>query len=69
MGVVERYNALPAFSRRTHRPALMRSDERAMTDKQNHPQWPESWLIPDWPAVPGVHAVCTTREGGVSQEP
>lgn len=63
----------PLFSRLIHRPALMRSDQRAMTDKQNHPEctetWPESWLIPDWPAVPGVHAVCTSREGGVSQEP
>ena len=63
----------PLFSRLIHRPALMRSDQRAMTDKQNHPEcteaWPESWLIPDWPPVPGVHAVCTSREGGVSQEP
>jgi hypothetical protein len=23
-------------------------------------------LVPDWPAPPGVHALCTTREGGVS---
>jgi len=27
------------------------------------------WLIPDWPAPPGVHAVCTTRAGGVSAAP
>jgi YfiH family protein len=27
------------------------------------------WLIPDWPAPAGVHAVCTTRRGGVSQLP
>lgn len=33
------------------------------------PAWPASWLVPDWPAPPGVHAVCTTREGGVSQAP
>lgn len=31
--------------------------------------WPASWLVPDWPAPPGVHAVCTAREGGVSQSP
>ena len=31
--------------------------------------WPSSWLTPDWPAPPGVHAVCTSREGGVSQAP
>jgi YfiH family protein len=24
------------------------------------------WLLPDWPAPAGVHAVCTTRAGGVS---
>jgi YfiH family protein len=24
------------------------------------------WLIPDWPTPPGVHALCTTRAGGVS---
>ncbi|MDR3064922.1 MAG: polyphenol oxidase family protein [Comamonas sp.] len=30
---------------------------------------PDSWLIPEWPAVPGVHALCTSREGGVSREP
>ena len=25
------------------------------------------WLVPDWPAPPNVRAVCTTRDGGVSQ--
>lgn len=30
---------------------------------------PATWLIPDWPAPPGVHALCTSREGGVSQAP
>ncbi|CAB5707663.1 Laccase domain protein yfiH [Delftia tsuruhatensis] len=30
---------------------------------------PESWLVPDWPAPPGVHALCTSREGGVSRAP
>jgi YfiH family protein len=24
------------------------------------------WLLPDWPAPPGVRALCTTRAGGVS---
>lgn len=28
---------------------------------------PDDWLIPDWPAAPGVHALCTTRSGGVSR--
>ena len=27
------------------------------------------WLVPDWPAPPGVHALCTTRAGGVSHAP
>jgi YfiH family protein len=27
---------------------------------------PRDWLVPDWPAPRGVHAVCTTRAGGVS---
>jgi YfiH family protein len=27
------------------------------------------WLTPDWPAPLGVHAVCTTRAGGVSGAP
>ncbi len=27
------------------------------------------WLIPDWPAPPGVRAVCTTRHGGGSVAP
>jgi YfiH family protein len=30
---------------------------------------PADWLIPDWPAPPGVHALCTTRTGGVSAAP
>ncbi|WP_342617758.1 peptidoglycan editing factor PgeF [Rhodoferax sp. GW822-FHT02A01] len=25
------------------------------------------WLVPDWPAPPHVRAVCTTRQGGVSE--
>lgn len=33
------------------------------------PSWPKSWLVPDWPAIAGVHALCTSREGGVSHEP
>lgn len=27
------------------------------------------WLVPDWPAPPGVHAVFTTRAGGTSSAP
>jgi copper oxidase (laccase) domain-containing protein len=27
------------------------------------------WLVPDWPAPPGVFALCTTRAGGVSRPP
>ncbi|MEP6823899.1 MAG: peptidoglycan editing factor PgeF [Ramlibacter sp.] len=30
---------------------------------------PAGWLAPQWPAPPHVHAVCTTRAGGVSQPP
>lgn len=30
---------------------------------------PADWLVPDWPAPPGVHALCTTRAGGVSGAP
>ncbi|VTU16657.1 Laccase domain protein YfiH [Variovorax sp. SRS16] len=30
---------------------------------------PAGWLRPDWPAPPGVHALCTTRQGGVSGGP
>lgn len=29
----------------------------------------DAWHVPDWPAPAGVHAVCTTRAGGVSQAP
>jgi YfiH family protein len=28
---------------------------------------PEDWIVPDWPAPPGVYAITTTRQGGVSQ--
>lgn len=27
------------------------------------------WIAADWPAPPGVHAGCTTRQGGVSDAP
>ncbi|MDA8457403.1 polyphenol oxidase family protein [Acidovorax sp. GBBC 3334] len=30
---------------------------------------PTDWLRPDWPAPAHVHALCTTRSGGVSQGP
>lgn len=33
------------------------------------PQLDPDWLVPDWPAPPGVRAVCTTRAGGVSLPP
>lgn len=28
-----------------------------------------NWIVPDWPAPPGVHALVTTRAGGVSAGP
>jgi len=28
---------------------------------------PEDWVVPDWPAPPGVRAFVTTRAGGVSE--
>jgi hypothetical protein len=31
--------------------------------------WPADWIVPDWPAPAGVHAVFTTRTGGVSAPP
>ncbi len=27
------------------------------------------WIVPDWPAPAGVHALCTTRAGGASAAP
>lgn len=30
---------------------------------------PADWLVPDWPTPAGVHALCTTRAGGVSVPP
>jgi YfiH family protein len=30
---------------------------------------PPDWIIPDWPAPPGVRALITTRSGGVSRGP
>ncbi len=30
---------------------------------------PADWLVPDWPVPAGVHALCTTRTGGVSTAP
>jgi polyphenol oxidase len=29
----------------------------------------QHWLTPDWPAPPGVRALCSTRSGGVSPAP
>jgi len=31
--------------------------------------FPAGWIVPDWPAPPGVRAVCTTRAGGQSSAP
>ncbi len=31
--------------------------------------WHPEWLIPQWPAPIGVHAVCSTRAGGCSRTP
>jgi YfiH family protein len=28
---------------------------------------PQDWIVPDWPAPPGVRALITTRRGGVSR--
>jgi YfiH family protein len=30
------------------------------------PGIPRDWIVPDWPAPPAVHALCTTRAGGAS---
>ncbi|RZJ15353.1 MAG: peptidoglycan editing factor PgeF [Acidovorax sp.] len=30
---------------------------------------PADWLVPDWPLPAGVHALCSTRAGGVSLPP
>ncbi len=30
---------------------------------------PPDWIIPQWPAPPGVRSLCTTRIGGVSRGP
>lgn len=32
-------------------------------------RFPPDWLRPDWPAPAHVHALCTTRSGGVSTAP
>jgi YfiH family protein len=32
------------------------------------PKLEPDWIVPDWPAPPGVRALCTTRAGGESQE-
>ncbi|MBV7454777.1 laccase domain-containing protein [Acidovorax sp. sif1233] len=39
-----------------------------MTLRTHSPQATD-WLVPDWPLPPGVHALCTTRAGGVSLPP
>lgn len=54
------------FKKRSHRHVLTMKSER-LTDRMLnlHPDW----LIPDWPAPPGVHAVFTSRAGGISPAP
>lgn len=37
-------------------------------DAMTH-RMPHDWLQPDWPAPAHVHALCTTRNGGVSAPP
>lgn len=36
-----------------------------MTSHTLHPDW----IVPDWPAPPGVRALCSTRQGGHSRAP
>lgn len=36
---------------------------------KNDAPLPFAWLQPDWPAIAGVHAIFTTRAGGVSVSP
>ena len=31
--------------------------------------FPAGWIVPDWPAPPGVKAACSTRSGGESPAP
>lgn len=33
------------------------------------PNASDAWILPNWPAPTTVHAMCTTRKGGVSQGP
>lgn len=35
----------------------------------NRPGWHPDWLVPQWPVPGSVHAVFTTRHGGVSRAP
>jgi len=46
---------------------MMLSDNTPNSYRQ--PSWPADWIIPDWPAPPGVRAVCPSRNGGVSLPP
>jgi YfiH family protein len=34
-----------------------------------HRAWDAQWIVPDWPAPPGVRALITTRAGGFSRGP
>lgn len=45
------------------------SDVSLLSESAPQRRWPADWLVPDWPAPPGVHAVFTTRAGGVSPAP
>jgi len=53
-------NIAPTCWRPTTRFTLLPESRTAV-----HPDW----LIPDWPAPANVHALCTTRAGGVSGAP
>jgi YfiH family protein len=47
------------------RPAAPKANTGALL-REATPVTVHDWLVPDWPAPPGVHALCTTRQGGVS---
>ncbi len=43
----------------------MLKTQASLTELKCNPDW----LVPDWPAPSQVHAVCTTRAGGISVSP
>lgn len=40
-----------------------------MSNSFAHAAWHPDWMRPDWPAPAHIHALCTTRAGGVSAAP